>query len=194
MFKQFIESFYVPTYNYVSTNVIGTNLYFGIFQILHCVFLLVILFSFFKSLRNDSLLIFEAHNILRHLNPAIICLMIVFISIQTASQFLFFSTEKHTRNPEIKQFAIFCRNHISGKQQADFITDINTQIDPGMYRQRLLAYLLYPIDIRDLRQGEKEYLIFFGKENASAHVPKDYIVLNQWDPKSLIAKRIIIGD
>ena len=56
-----------------------------------------------------------------------------------------------------------------------------------MIIHRILAYYLYPVDLRNIRREKAAYLIAFQKKNAKDHIPPDYTILTQLDDQTLIA-------
>ncbi|MCA9401088.1 MAG: hypothetical protein KC713_05640 [Candidatus Omnitrophica bacterium] len=76
---------------------------------------------------------------------------------------------------------------LPGSYQAEMLTDMNVLKDPGMYLHRATAYLLYPIDIRNIHSGPTEVLVMFKKKNAADFVPEDYEIIKFVDENNLIA-------
>ncbi len=84
-------------------------------------------------------------------------------------------------------FARYCRSVLPGPHRANFMTDMDLNNDPGMITHRMLAYHLYPIDIRGIREEAADSLIIFKKKNAVADVPDDFEIIGLWGEDSLIA-------
>ena len=97
-----------------------------------------------------------------------------------------FPERVHNLNGDVYLFALNCSKNLPGTHNATLITDLNYQgID--MFYHRRLAYFLYPIDIREIRDGQKDCLIIYEKENAIKHVPQDYKIIYKHNDKSLLA-------
>lgn len=100
------------------------------------------------------------------------------------------STEEkyaHIISGKAYTFARYCRSLLHGPHRADFITDMDLANDPGMITHRMLAYHLYPIDIRGIREEAADSLILFKKKNAVASVPENFEIIGRFDEDSLIA-------
>jgi hypothetical protein len=68
-----------------------------------------------------------------------------------------------------------------------FITDVDTDTDPGMYRKRALAYFLYPFyDILGIRSKDTDCIIFFQKKEASNYIPAGYKVLLELNANDIV--------
>ncbi len=93
----------------------------------------------------------------------------------------------NTRN--IYSLAQYYKSHLSERQKVQLVTDLDLSKDPGMIAQRMLAYFLYPIDVRGIRQEPPTALIFFAKHNALASVPEGFQILAVRDEENLIAIR-----
>ena len=91
--------------------------------------------------------------------------------------------------PELFSFAQFCRKNIPPNSKIELVTDLNFEVDPGMFYNRALRYFLYPIDTNHLREGAINYLIFFGKNNAKNFIPPHYTITAVFDEDNLIAKK-----
>jgi len=87
------------------------------------------------------------------------------------------------------RIASFYKSQIQGPLNTAFTTDLDLSKDPGMLMHRSLAFYLYPIDIRQIRNGKTDSWIAFEKENAAQFVPEGYTIAVQYDPKNLIAVR-----
>lgn len=84
-------------------------------------------------------------------------------------------------------FAMACRQALPGRHKAALITDMDITSDPGMLHHRILAYFLYPIDIRDILPGETDCLVIFKKPDAVNEVPPGFEIVKIYDKTSLIA-------
>ncbi len=84
-------------------------------------------------------------------------------------------------------FVQYCRKILPGVHNAQFLTDMDLSNDPGMITQRMLAYYLYPIDIRNVRNDPLDSLIVFAKKDAVANVPDDFRIIGVFDQSSVIA-------
>ncbi len=76
------------------------------------------------------------------------------------------------------RFAEDCRHRLPGKHQGTFLTGMDmSQEVPGKFIYEVLSYYLYPIDIRDVREEDKDCLVVFAKDNPSKNVPKGYRII-----------------
>lgn len=89
--------------------------------------------------------------------------------------------------PKIYSFIRYSKERLPGFHNTQFLTDMNLEKDPGMIIYRILAYFLYPIDIRNVRGGASDSLIIFAKDHAAASVPENFRVLGTFDQHTLIA-------
>lgn len=133
----------------------------------------------------------------------VLCILLFFVSmVQLNNFYYYYDFEKRMyggKSIEEKKaqiyyglpynYSVFCHQYIPGYKNAQLITDLDINQDPGMFIHRLLAYYLYPIDIRKIRQNEPDYLLFFMKENAKDFVPDNFQIIAELSKKSLIAKR-----
>lgn len=98
-------------------------------------------------------------------------------------------TIEERRSPllrKISLFAQYCQERLPGQHNARFLSDLDLSNDPGMFIHRALAYYLYPIDIRDIRKGDKDSLIIH-KANAVQHIPEGYTLVGQWNEYAAVA-------
>jgi hypothetical protein len=201
MVNQLINSFYIPTVNcFLTGNNPEENIFFWIYLAVLCSLLIVTIFYILKLFLEKRFLTFDIQQLLKSYKRILFIIIFLIMFPQTINQFQFLNDEflynklRLLYFSEIKQFAELCQTVAPGKQQADFITDMNTNADPGMYIFRLLAYHLYPIDIRDVRPNEKKYLIIFQKENGLSYVSSNYSVAGQWNSENLIAQKILLSE
>ena len=87
----------------------------------------------------------------------------------------------------VHDYAVFCRRNLPGKHSAQFISDLDVSKDPGMSTHRAVAYYLYPIDIRNIRQEPKDSLVVFKKNNPVQSVPDDFRVIGMFGETNLLA-------
>ncbi len=87
------------------------------------------------------------------------------------------------------EYSLFCHQHIKGPARAKFISDMDINRDPYMLMHRMMAYYLYPIDIRHVHPGEPEYLLFFLKKDPEQAVPADYEIIARQGTNFLIARK-----
>jgi hypothetical protein len=90
-------------------------------------------------------------------------------------------------NKDAYDFAMICRQALPGRHKAKFISGLDLQEMNSMLVHRILAYFLYPIDIREIFPGDNDCLIVFQEENPLIAVPKDYRVIKIYNGKNLIA-------
>jgi hypothetical protein len=89
---------------------------------------------------------------------------------------------------DIALFAGKVRNVLPGKHNAQLITDLDFRNDPhAMFEQRKLAYFFYPIDIRNVRLGDKDVIVVFDKKNPEQYVSADYEIVIRQGNDSLVA-------
>jgi 2'-5' RNA ligase len=84
-------------------------------------------------------------------------------------------------------FSKHCQSLLPGYHSAELISDMDFSRDPGMLTHRMLAYFLYPIDIRGIHKKEPEVMIFFAKDNAEKNVPENFRTLFKFNEQYLIA-------
>jgi len=70
-----------------------------------------------------------------------------------------------------------------------FLTDKDLSRDPGMLDFRIIAYFLYPVDLRNIRAEEQDCLVVYDKKNATQFVPADYRIVQKFDDRHLVAVR-----
>ena len=83
--------------------------------------------------------------------------------------------------------AQYCKSVLPNDTSAKFITDLDLSTDPGMGYHRMLAYFLYPIDMRDVRKKETNAIIAIAKHHAKESVPDNFEILVTLDEHNLIA-------
>ncbi len=88
------------------------------------------------------------------------------------------------------EMAEFCKQLLPGPHKADFVTDMDMDHGPNMLLHRSLAFHLYPIDIRDVRQQRSDSWIAFNKANARAHIPEGFELLGALNDENVIAVRM----
>ena len=149
---------------------------------------------FFRSHHNVS--------ILHETQRVLLTVFIIVIILQTMNQMRYFLVTFDTYNgkdvearylgpfKKVYDFAQFCKIRLPGQHNAELITDLDTSQDPGMFLHRALAYYLYPIDIRDIRERDKELLIAFEKKNVIHNVPQGYHLIGAWDNDNIVAIRL----
>jgi hypothetical protein len=131
--------------------------------------------------------------------PVLISVFCVYTLFQTAGQLRLWGScyhFLHGKPSEQKgiefygppfQFAAECRRLLPGAHIGLLLTDMDITIDPGMLTQRILAYFLYPIDIRGIHAGTPDCLILYNKKNAAKNIPPGYVLLKKIDDDKLIA-------
>ena len=77
------------------------------------------------------------------------------------------------------------REVLPENSKAKFVTDYEGEED--MQARMVLAYFLYPIDIKDIRKGPVNAYLIFNKDKALTHVPAGFEVIRQLDDRTLIA-------
>ncbi len=73
---------------------------------------------------------------------------------------------------------------------AEFVTDMDISHDPGMLEHRSLAFFLYPVDIRNIYDANRDAWIAYQKKNAAETVPEGYQIIYQYDERNLIAVKL----
>lgn len=124
----------------------------------------------------------------------------IFISLQMISQWNIFQKEisqYHNRTlheinllrfGKIYRFTQYLKKIRPGAHKAKLLTDVNLNQDPGMYGHRVLAYHLYPIDIR-IKKGEVDTLIFFNKKDFKKNVPQNFQIIENFNDNIGLAIR-----
>lgn len=183
---------YMPHVNiFFAPLVDGVNLYVFFYAILYCSLLLTIGVRFLHKERFDRMAIASfSVLILYGLITALLTKQWAADTLRNIKTFSGKTTEEKNaalRHNHIFIFAQFCRSRLPEKGAARIVTDLDLTRDPGMFYQRRLAYYLYPIDMRNVRQEEPEIMIIFAKHNAKASVPEDFEILASLDEENLVA-------
>jgi hypothetical protein len=89
----------------------------------------------------------------------------------------------------LKEYASFVREILPGAQSAAFATDMDISRDPGMFYHRAFAYYLYPVDIRNIRGLETDYLIVLHTGENALQVPPNYQILGSVDGECFVATK-----
>lgn len=194
LIAQFLNGFYIPHYNFYPVGKIAG------WNIMLCVYILIFLSAatfvilkiiFWKS-RDD----FQLAPTIKHLMFLFLVLVIAFQTMSQARYFMAIFGKyqgkkiEDRRQPllrEISRFAQYCQEKLPGRHNAQFLSDLDLSNDPGMFIHRALAYYLYPIDIRDIREGPKDSLIIFHKKEAVQHIPEGYKLLGQINEYNAVA-------
>jgi len=158
------------------------------------VYFITIIFPSIKTKCNKSFI--------RLLRTVTMVMMVMVICLQTTNVYhkfvdksrSYFNSNKRPFLPSgyynSYHFARFCQAHLPGKHKGKFITDLNINKEPAMLIHRVLAYYIYPIDIRDIHKtSQVDCLIIFESKNPYAHVPHDFVVKAVFDDHSLLAVR-----
>lgn len=88
---------------------------------------------------------------------------------------------------ELYAFSQVCRQKVSGRHQAELLTDLDIDQDPFMFAHRVLAYYLYPkLSIRFHNRRPKNFLILFYKKNPLSAIPADYMILTATEDKNYV--------
>ena len=85
------------------------------------------------------------------------------------------------------RFAAVVQKVLPGYHRAEFLTDMDMSHDPGMFYHRVLAYHLYPIDIRGIHDAEPDTLVIYNHKNAETLVNPPYRIVEKFDPRHLVA-------
>lgn len=195
-----VRNLYRPHENiFFAPSLAGINFYIFIYVVL---LLSLILLTFINGIRNRHKKDKTPGSIFPPL-PILLVIMFPLVTIvQTTGQvyharkeFALFADktmeEKYAvvAGPRIHSFARYCRRILPGSHNARFLTDMDMSKDPGMISHRMLAYFLYPIDIRGVRDGRTDSLIIFDKKNAVASILDDFRILGTFDQYSIVAIR-----
>jgi len=89
-------------------------------------------------------------------------------------------------------YPLNCQKTLSGGGKARLISDLDPTRDPGMIFSRIVAYHMYPVDLRDVRPGDVDALLFYRKTKAFRYleeVEPDFVPIHVFDQTSLIAVR-----
>jgi len=84
-------------------------------------------------------------------------------------------------------FSQQCKRILPGYRSAKLITDMDMTRDPGMITHRMLAYFLYPIDIRGIHKEDPNTLIIFAKDNAGESVPDNFKTVIKFNDEYVVA-------
>ena len=84
----------------------------------------------------------------------------------------------------------FFRKILPGKHSAKFISDMDISREPGMFMHRAIAYYLYPIDIRNIRQEPDDSLVIINKNNPAQSIPDNFRILGTVNQKHFLAIKL----
>jgi len=169
----------------------------------HFFYIIIILCAWFsvllsRMLSKDS----NVKNFKKIFAVAALACFVVSLSSQTSALFnlwlrrraiydgLTLEQRLHKLHTIFYEYAQECKRVLPGYHKATLITDMNMDEDPGMYYNRVLSYLLFPIDIINFRQGPQECLVIFDKENPRAFVPPHYRIIFYYGDKCLLAVKV----
>lgn len=192
--SQFIKLFYRPTSTYVyGEEIHGKNIYLWFFYFFVLGICLRYVILFFTKGRDHREMEVQHKNRVDSVFRTSLVVFLILTAFQLMSQIRYLTFMKETiffsEVVDILDFSRFCQKQAPGKSQGVFFTDMDIYHNPEMYYHRLLAYNLYPLDIRDIREGEKEYCIFYLKNDAVQAVPEGYSILDSYGSLGLIARK-----
>lgn len=84
------------------------------------------------------------------------------------------------------QYASGCQREFSGSCHSQYVSGLGEDLR-GVTARNALAYLIYPIDVRDVQKRAVDCLVIFEKENAWRYVPPDYVILKYFDDRNIFA-------
>lgn len=201
LLSQLQYAFYQPNYDYLSANFIYGNNMMTLIYLLILIFLpLFIIFDSLKTKihKNASLWKIMKQKGIKTIYFLLILMTFLQIKDQinySFNEYSFYKDLPHASryyeiNASAANLAKQCRVHLPGKLNSSFKTDLDLNADPGMFFQRALAYYLYPIDIKDIRQEPKDSLIVI-KTNPQSELSNDWQLLATINDQTLIAIRKI---
>lgn len=193
-----LNEFYKPHHNIsLPPYIAGTNAYALMYFIFFLSLLPLHLIRRLCGKRRDAQVDSPIFATALHTTFALFCLL---AALQTISQINYARVEFRTfagksgdeknaaiAGEKLYSFIQYCRKILPGAHNARFLMDMDLSNDPGMITHRMLAYYLYPIDIRGVRSGPIDSLIIFAKKDAVAGVPDDFKIIGTFDPSSVIA-------
>ncbi len=193
----FIGQFYQPTHNFMITGHFnGINIYSFIYGLIFILLAgLIVINILLKRPRT-------AHTTQRTPFFIILCVFIFVTILQTSDQILktyaahqYFGQTKmseryyYKETERIKHITRVIRQYLPKQCGTQLITDRSLTQDPDLYMTRLLAYFLYPIDMRGMRDKPQDYLIVFDKQNPQDALGADFKIIRQIDQHNLITVR-----
>lgn len=198
-----LKMFYLPTFNYVYSGKDDMNIYYYVYLSIALILIGVCLFQIFLFFSCPKTYKFYPQKIFKVMRN-VICIFIVILSLcQLVSHGIFahakwsawgsFSLDEriYPNYRQVIYFAQFCKHYIKEDQQADLIISEELLEKEGSYLHRCLAYHLYPVDVKHLRQKESRYVIVYAEDNLFEYVPNGYKVLDHWENVGLIAEKIL---
>ena len=84
----------------------------------------------------------------------------------------------------------YTKAHLPGLHRAKFISDLDIKKNPEALVHRMLAYFLYPVDIRGIHGDEPfDTVLIFFKKNAVNYIPEGYQLHHTFNDENIIAIR-----
>lgn len=168
----------------------------SIFYIAWIIFVIIMIVRYQFSRRNKKARVSVYH--------AVIFAWVVFFVVTTIlsliSQAIFFrnhyqifsqktlSEKQEYIFENLYRFPQMISRDFPGHYRAEWITDIDTTKEPGMFAHRAVAYFLYPIDIRGIRSPEPfEARIMMDKENAEDFLRDGFVIDFRYSDSFVIA-------
>ncbi len=200
MLIDLIDSFYVPHYNCCTIGITNGIYIYSFFYLAGIAVIIYYLISSYLLKENTPSTQAKFKNFT---HKALWGILITLIIFQTIAQIRFFTDELdfyHNRRisqrypgrfQELVDFSLFCKSILPGKHTAQLITDLDFNKDfPGLFTTWVLGYFLYPIDIKNIREGEpKDCLIIFMKKDPYQNIPVDYKVIGKFNNHLLAIKK-----
>lgn len=202
LIAQFLNGFYIPHHNFCPVGKIaGWNIMLCVYTLIFLsaatlVILKIPVYCRNKIISWKSRDDFQLAPTIKHLMSLFLVLVIAFQTMNQAIYFIALHQKYHgktiekKRQPllkEISRCAQYYQEKLPGRHNAQFLSDLDISKDPGMFIHRALAYYLYPIDIRGIREGPKDSLIIFYKKEAGQHIPEGYKLIEQINEYNAVA-------
>ena len=83
----------------------------------------------------------------------------------------------------------FVKQKFSYCSSFEFRTDLNLEVDPGMFTHRLWRYFLFPLPLSMTNTNQADCIIFFNKHDYASECPKDYVILGELSLSDAVAVR-----
>jgi hypothetical protein len=194
--RRIVRSIHRPNVNICST---GTFASFYFNQVIYCLWdFAVVMVILWGCLRKRMSFREMGHSVFRAVSIAV---FVMFTLMQTSGMVLHGVEQNkvfyHLSDQQAKQrlwygdialFAEQIRGALPGKHNAQLVTGLDFHNNSeNMFEQRKLAYFLYPIDIRDIRLGDKDVIVVLHKENPEQYVPSGYEIMVRRGDDSLAA-------
>lgn len=186
--------YYSPHYNYFSAQVSeNSNINFLFYMLIGCSLMSLYLIRLYLNMKSSL--------IVPVVITTVLCLS---VSLQTLGHYnhFFLEIRQYSNKGSFERYHLLhqifssishrTQEFLPGKRNAQFISDLklaeNKNIDLAVHRS--LAYFLYPIDIRRVRNKPYDSLIVFKLYSPIKNIPPDYIELERIGKNYLVGEKV----